>query len=130
MKTVDAIAELRDPSRRLAHEWSAARHALGGASWSWLVIAVVAAVAAMTVMAVGWHRVLDALGARVAVADAVVWYYVGEIGKYLPGTVWPVVGLQLGVPAIPETVRPRPGELCSGRGAAKQGVARPWPLTP
>lgn len=78
--------------RRLTHEWSAARHALGDASWSWLVVAGVAAVAAMTTMALGWHRVLDALGARVAVADAVVWYYVGEIGKYLPGTVWPVVG--------------------------------------
>jgi uncharacterized membrane protein YbhN (UPF0104 family) len=79
-------------ARRLAHEWSAARDALGDASWSWIVLAVVAAGAAMTSVAIGWQRVLDALGARVATGDAVVWYFVGEIGKYLPGTFWPVVG--------------------------------------
>jgi uncharacterized membrane protein YbhN (UPF0104 family) len=79
-------------ARRLAHEWSAARDALGDASWSWIVLAVVAAAAAMTAMALGWQRVLDALGAPVATVEAVVWYFVGEIGKYLPGTFWPVVG--------------------------------------
>lgn len=79
-------------ARRLAREWSAARDALGDASWSWLVVAVIAAGAAMTAIALGWQRVLDALGARVATADAIVWYFVGEIGKYLPGTFWPVVG--------------------------------------
>jgi glycosyltransferase 2 family protein len=78
--------------RRLVDEWSAARDALESASWGWLALAVVAAAAGMTLIAVGWQRVLEALGAHAPIAGTVVWYYVGEIGKYLPGTVWPILG--------------------------------------
>lgn len=86
------VASVVFVGRRLAHEWSAARDSLADATWTWLVVAIAGAAAAMTAIAVGWQRVLDALGARVAAVDAIVWYFVGEIGKYLPGTVWPVLG--------------------------------------
>lgn len=87
-----AVACVVFVGRRLTHEWSAARDALGDASWAWLAVAVLAAGTAMTGMALGWQRVLAVLGAPVGAFDAVVWYFVGEIGKYLPGTLWPVLG--------------------------------------
>ena len=78
--------------RRLADEWDAAEASIRDADAGWLVLAVVLAAAAMTSIAVGWRRVLAVLGAPVGGAASVAWYYVGEIGKYLPGTLWPLVG--------------------------------------
>lgn len=78
--------------RRLADEWDAAEASIRHADVGWLVLAVVLAAAAMTSIAVGWQRVLRVLGAPVGTAASIAWYYVGEIGKYLPGTLWPLVG--------------------------------------
>ena len=78
--------------RRLADEWDAAEASIRGADVGWLVLAVVLAAAAMTSIALGWQRVLRVLGAPVGTAASIAWYYVGEIGKYLPGTLWPLVG--------------------------------------
>jgi glycosyltransferase 2 family protein len=78
--------------RRLATEWDAARDALASASWGWLALGVLLAAAAMATMADGWRRVLATLGAPVGAAAAQAWYFVGEIGKYLPGSVWPLIG--------------------------------------
>ena len=79
-------------ARRLADEWDAAAESIRNANVAWLLLAVVVAGLAMTSIAIGWRRVLAVLGAPVGVAASIAWYYVGEIGKYLPGTVWPLVG--------------------------------------
>ena len=78
--------------QRLADEWDAAQDSLRSAEPGWLLAAVVLAALAMTSIALGWKRVLGALGAPIGTAASIAWYYVGEIGKYLPGTLWPVVG--------------------------------------
>jgi uncharacterized membrane protein YbhN (UPF0104 family) len=77
---------------RLADDWPSARHALGSASPGWLVVAVVLAAAGMTAIAVGWRAVLAELGHQRSTPLVVAWYFAGEIGKYLPGGVWPIVG--------------------------------------
>ena len=46
----------------------------------------------MTTIAAGWTDVLELLGAHVGRWRVIGWYYVGELGKYLPGGVWPVLG--------------------------------------
>lgn len=79
-------------ARRLADEWDAAEASIRNADAAWLLLSVILAALAMTSIAVGWRRVLAVLGAPVGVAASIAWYYVGEIGKYLPGTVWPLVG--------------------------------------
>ena len=78
--------------RRLVDEWSASRHLLADASPAWLALAWVLAAAGMVAVAVGWRRVLATLGAPVRVGRAVPWYFAGEITKYVPGLVWPVIG--------------------------------------
>jgi uncharacterized membrane protein YbhN (UPF0104 family) len=98
--------------RRLAEEWDAAEASLRRAEPAWLALGVLLAALAMTSMALGWQRVLGALGAPVGTAAAVAWYYVGEIGKYLPGSLWPVVG---------RAELARRGGV--GRGVAYQSVA-------
>ena len=46
----------------------------------------------MTFIAARWSRAATLVGADLPVADAVPLYFQGEIGKYLPGAVWAVVG--------------------------------------
>lgn len=77
---------------RLSSQWDDARDAMAQASPSWLLLAAGLAVVAMGSIALGWWRVLRALGVDVAPGRAVVWFFVGEIGKYVPGGVWPIVG--------------------------------------
>lgn len=79
-------------ARRLADEWSASREVLTSASPAWLVAAWVLAAFGMVAVAAGWGSVLTLLGHRVGLARAVPWYFAGEITKYVPGLVWPVIG--------------------------------------
>lgn len=81
--------------------------ALGRAEAGWLLVAVALAVAAMASIAAGWRRCLAALGEPRPLRAVGRWYFLGELGKYVPGAIWPVVGR---------------GELAR-RGGVPRGVA-------
>ncbi|MGH9276296.1 MAG: lysylphosphatidylglycerol synthase domain-containing protein [Acidimicrobiales bacterium] len=66
--------------------------ALDGASAGWLALAAVLAVVGMTAIAVPWRRAIQLLGDDMPTGQVIRRYYVGEIGKYVPGGVWPVLG--------------------------------------
>jgi uncharacterized membrane protein YbhN (UPF0104 family) len=66
--------------------------ALAGASLGWLAVAGVLAVVGMTAIAVPWRRAIQLLGDDMPTGQAVRRYFVGEIGKYVPGGVWPILG--------------------------------------
>jgi glycosyltransferase 2 family protein len=78
--------------RELVVEWGPASDAIAGASPGWLALAVALAVAGMVVMAATWADVLVALRAPQPRTRVVRWYFLGELGKYLPGGVWTVLG--------------------------------------
>jgi glycosyltransferase 2 family protein len=90
--------------RTLSRNWDEVRTALEQADVLVIVGAFLLAVAGMTAIAFPWRRALRLLGGDLSYPEVVARYYLGEIGKYLPGGVWPVVGR---------------GEL-----AARAGVAR------
>jgi glycosyltransferase 2 family protein len=51
----------------------------------------------------GWRRMLTDLGSRLALAPAAGVFFVGQLGKYIPGSIWAVLaqaemGARLGVP--------------------------------
>ncbi|MDQ1745620.1 MAG: glycosyltransferase 2 family protein [Pseudonocardiales bacterium] len=76
----------------LAREWSGIRDALGDARPGWLLLGLLAAAGAMTGLGLLWWRCLQVFGAESRRRDAVAWYFGGELGKYVPGGVWPVLG--------------------------------------
>ncbi|HEY8545285.1 MAG TPA: lysylphosphatidylglycerol synthase domain-containing protein [Acidimicrobiales bacterium] len=78
--------------QRLASNWDDVTDALAGARPGWIAGAAVLAVAGMTAIAVPWRRALRAVGGDLDMGQVVARYYLGELGKYLPGGVWPVVG--------------------------------------
>jgi uncharacterized membrane protein YbhN (UPF0104 family) len=78
--------------RELAQSWDEARAAIEDARPLWLAAGVALAVTGMLVVAMAWRRVLGLVGVEAEVPRVVGWYFVGEIGKYVPGGLWPIVG--------------------------------------
>lgn len=87
-----AIGALAFVARSLAADRREIADALGDASYGWLVVAAVLAGVGMTAIAVPWRRALGLLGDDMPAREVVGRYYLGEIGKYLPGGVWPILG--------------------------------------
>ena len=94
--------------RSLVRDWDQASDAIAGASPGWLAAAPLLAAAGMTAIAVPWADAVRLLGGAVERGRAVAWYFVGELGKYVPGGIWPVLGR---------------GELLRKRGAVPGSVA-------
>jgi glycosyltransferase 2 family protein len=78
--------------RALVREWDEVSSSLSDASPGWIAIAVLLAVAGMTAIALPWRHALRLLGSDLSWGQTVARYYLGEIGKYVPGGVWPVLG--------------------------------------
>lgn len=66
--------------------------ALAMATWWWLGLAVVASLGAMVCFALLWRASLTAVGQLRSPRQVIVWFFAGELGKYLPGGIWTVVG--------------------------------------
>lgn len=78
--------------RSLVTQWSEVREALAGADVGLLVAGVVLAGASMAHLGWLWADGLAVFEHRVARSKVVVWWFVGELGKYVPGGVLSVVG--------------------------------------
>ncbi len=78
--------------RSLGRDWDRISEAFADMAIAPAVLAVILAVAAMTTIGAMWSVVLTERGAPTSPGSAVRWYYVGELGKYIPGGIWPVLG--------------------------------------
>jgi glycosyltransferase 2 family protein len=64
-----------------------------GALDPWLaVLALLLGSTAMLQIGLAWRRALAIVGEQRPVVDTLYRYYVGQLGKYVPGGIWPVVG--------------------------------------
>ncbi|HYD08913.1 MAG TPA: lysylphosphatidylglycerol synthase domain-containing protein [Acidimicrobiales bacterium] len=79
-------------ARTISREWSGAKDAIGDAGIGWLLASIPVALGGMTLVGVPWRRSMALLGAAPRLKDTLVWYFLGQLGKYVPGTLWPVVG--------------------------------------
>ncbi len=71
------------------------RHAVAGAvsrlTPGWLLLALAATVANVLMAGMVWRTILADLGSALPLPVAARVFFVGQLGKYLPGSVWPVV---------------------------------------
>ena len=79
-------------AKTLADQWSDVRSSIVHADLGWLVVGLLASAASMTGLGLLWWRCFHLFGSHPRRRDAVSWYFGGELGKYLPGGVWPVLG--------------------------------------
>ncbi|HEU4676466.1 MAG TPA: lysylphosphatidylglycerol synthase transmembrane domain-containing protein [Motilibacteraceae bacterium] len=87
----------------LGGRWGEVARELGRLDVGALVASLVLAVVAVACSGAAWARVLADLGSPVPARPAARLFFVSQLGKYVPGSVWPVVvqmrlGRALGVP--------------------------------
>lgn len=73
-------------------EWQSIVAAAAGADPGWMGLALLSAALGMVAIGLGWWRTLSAVGVQTGALPALSWYFVGQMGKYVPGGIWPVVG--------------------------------------
>jgi uncharacterized membrane protein YbhN (UPF0104 family) len=78
--------------RTLVRDWAAIQDALAHATPGWVVVGAGLAALGMTLIALPWRRAINLFDADLPWGQVVARYYVGELGKYLPGGVWPILG--------------------------------------
>ena len=93
----------------IARNWSTVRHDLGQVSPSALALSSALALLGLVFTLLGWRALLADLGSPLHIAPASGVLFVGQLGKYLPGSVWTVVAQAevaagLGVPRARSTV--------------------------
>lgn len=78
--------------RAIVDGYDSSRDAIADARAGWLVASFPVAFAGMTLVGVPWRRSMRLLGADPSMRDTLRWYFLGQLGKYVPGTLWPIVG--------------------------------------
>jgi uncharacterized membrane protein YbhN (UPF0104 family) len=72
-------------------EWDEVTAALRSLDPEAVVLALVATIVNVALAGMVWRTLLADLGSRVSLPVAARIFFVGQLGKYLPGSVWPVV---------------------------------------
>lgn len=78
--------------RRVVRDRSEIADALSSANLLWLVVGGITGVVAMTLIGVNWLLILRHTGAAAPWRRGMSWFFVGQLGKYVPGGIWPIVG--------------------------------------
>ena len=86
------IAGLAFVGIRIARDWDQIVETMRSANPAWLFAAVVAGLVSMTLIAVNWLSLIERRGHATSLSAGLSWFFVGQLGKYVPGGIWPVVG--------------------------------------
>lgn len=78
--------------RTLVTRWDEVKDAFSGIDVLPLAGSLVVGLVAMTVIGAVWVGLLQSRGHHAPRSRAMSWYYVGQLGKYVPGGIWPIVG--------------------------------------
>jgi uncharacterized membrane protein YbhN (UPF0104 family) len=77
---------------RIVQDREAIADALSSADVGWLVIGGVFGLVAMAMIGANWLLLLRHNGAAAPWRRGMAWFFVGQLGKYVPGGIWPIVG--------------------------------------
>ncbi len=81
----------------LADQWDQVRAGAGELSAGPVLAAGLAVLLSLTLSLLAWRSMLDGLGTAVPLGGAARIFFVGQLGKYVPGSVWPIVAqMELG----------------------------------
>lgn len=73
------------------NEWGAVGHALRAIGWDAVALSLIALLVMQFGSLMQWQVLLAGLGSRLSVPTAFRIYFIGQMGKYIPGSVWMVV---------------------------------------
>lgn len=103
LRVLIAVVTLGAVAYAIIRNWSDVSVHLGKISWGTFVLSTLAAAFGTFLTMLGWKGILRDLGSEMHMAPASGVYYVGQLGKYLPGSLWAVLvqadmASRLGVP--------------------------------
>ncbi|GLW05377.1 membrane protein [Microtetraspora sp. NBRC 13810] len=103
LRVVFLLAALGFGGWAVAREWDAVVAGFARLSWQSLALSVAGVVAALCGGMLTWRALLADLGSPLPVRRAAKVFFVGQLGKYIPGAVWPMLaqmemGRDLGIP--------------------------------
>jgi glycosyltransferase 2 family protein len=75
----------------VSKQWTDIHHAVGRIGLPMSLAALVFVLAALFTSMLSWRALLTGLGSPLRVPVAARIFFVGQLGKYLPGSVWPVL---------------------------------------
>jgi len=78
--------------RRIVRDRDAIADALSSAELGWLAIGLVSGLLAMALIGANWLLIMRRSGAVAPWRRGMSWFFVGQLGKYVPGGIWPIVG--------------------------------------
>jgi glycosyltransferase 2 family protein len=78
--------------KTIAGQWHNVRPAIADANLGWIFAAFVCSAASMAGLGLLWWHCLRLFDSPAGRVPAVAWYFGGELGKYVPGGVWTVLG--------------------------------------
>jgi uncharacterized membrane protein YbhN (UPF0104 family) len=86
------IAGLSFVGIRIARDWDEITDTLSSARPGWLAGAIGAGLVSMSVIGINWLSLMRKRGHAAPVSRGLAWFFAGQLGKYVPGGIWPVVG--------------------------------------
>jgi len=91
LRLVVAVVTLAAVVYAVVRNWADVSAHLGKISWTTFTWATLAAVVGTWLTMLGWRAILRDLGSGLHLAPASGVYFVGQLGKYLPGSLWSVL---------------------------------------
>src|SRR6476646_8745995 len=91
LRIIVAVVILAAVGWAVARNWQAVSQDLGRVDAPALVVATVLALVGPVLTMLGWRVLLADLGSPLHVAPAAGIFFIGQLGKYLPGSVWSVL---------------------------------------
>jgi hypothetical protein len=88
LKRVLLVAVLAVAGYQLVKQWPEVSHTLSSLPWPSVVLSFLAALIGILLGPLMWRVVLADLGTVVRRTEASMIYLVGQLGKYIPGSVW------------------------------------------
>jgi len=86
------VAGIAFVTTRIVRDRDAIADAMSSAEVGWLVVGAVAGTIAMALIGLNWLWILRHAGAAAPWRRGMAWFFVGQLGKYVPGGIWPIVG--------------------------------------
>jgi glycosyltransferase 2 family protein len=77
---------------RIVRDRAEIADALAAAELGWLAVGAVSGLVAMALIGVNWLTIMRRAGAAAPGRRGMSWFFVGQLGKYVPGGIWPIVG--------------------------------------
>jgi uncharacterized membrane protein YbhN (UPF0104 family) len=77
---------------KIVDGWSEYGDVIRNATWGWAIVGVLVAFCGMTTLGLVWRSSIAALGVQTRMRDVFIWYQIGNLGKYVPGGIFQVLG--------------------------------------